>query len=224
MVSQDHLMRLNFESKCNQWDCCMAMVEKQTQAVYAWPIVIHKAHRAHSSWLAQSQVIHPVQSWGLGGLLLLRQNGKQEGCFLLSPVLIPRTSGSVLHLRGGLGPQDGGCIMSWGGFTVRFATRPLYLCPSLLNVPLLSKATKSLLTWKLWTHGELIRVSARRAICMWIGRGCIPGLFMSFTPQCLGLLSPLTSHCRIGTKICTSSVLWLYLLVLHRWYLWSLIL
>lgn len=57
------------------WQCCRA----------AWPIVIHRVHWAHSSWLAQSQVIHRVQSWGFGGLLLLRWHEKQECCFLLSP-------------------------------------------------------------------------------------------------------------------------------------------
>lgn len=162
-----------------------------------WPILIHRVHWAHSSWLAQSQVIHSVQSWGFGGLLLLRWNEKQECCFLLSPFShsLYTSIGCVLHLWGGLGRQDGGCIMSWGGFTVRFATSSLSLCLSPLNVPLHSKAAKSLLTWKLWTHRELIRVSARLAICMWIGCGCIPGLFMSFTPQCLGLLSSQTSHC-----------------------------
>lgn len=114
--------------------------------------------------------------------------------FFCSPFLVPCT-GSVLHLRGGLVRQDGGCIMSWGGFTVRFTTSALSLCLSPLNVPLCSKAAKSLLTGKLWTHRELIRVSARLGICMWIGCGCIPGLLMSFTPQCLRLLSSETSHC-----------------------------
>lgn len=120
----------------------------------------------------------------------------KSAAFLLSPFSFPCTSpGPVLHLRGGLAWQDGGCIMSWGGFTVRFTTSSLSLRLSPLNVPPLWKAAKSLLTGKLWTHRELIRVSARLAICMWIGCGCIPGLFMSFTPQCLRLLASKTSCC-----------------------------
>lgn len=116
----------------------------------------------------------------------------KSGAFFCPLFLIPCTSAaSVLHLRGRLGRKDGGCIVSWGGFTVRFATSSL----SPLNVPLRSKAAKSLLTGKLWTHRELIRVNARLAIYMWIGCGCITGLFMSYTPQCLGLLSFETSHC-----------------------------
>lgn len=202
-------MRLLF---CNQWDCntVWTLLKSKYRQCYgaAWPILIHRVHWAHSSWLAQSQVIHSVQSWGFGGLLLLRWNEKQEPAFFCLFFLVPCTSaGSVLHLRGGLGRQDGGCIMSWGGFTVRFATSSLSLCLSPLNVPLHSKAAKSLLTGKLWTHRELIRVSARLAICMWIGCGCIPGLFMSFTPQCLRLLSSETSHCHrcmLERNICTS--------------------
>lgn len=131
----------------------------------------------------------------------------KRAAFFCPLFLLPCTSfGSVLHLLGGLGRQDGGCIMSWGGFTVRFATSSLSLCLSPLNVPLHSKAAKSLLTGKLWTQRELIRVSTMLAICMWIGCGCIPGLFMSFTPQCLRLLSSETSHCHrcmLGRNICT---------------------
>lgn len=126
----------------------------------------------------------------------------KSAAFLCLLYLVPCTdAGSVLPLWGGLARRDGGRIVSCRSFTVRFATSSA--SPSLfhslsvppLNVLLHSKASKSLLTGKLWTHRELIRVNARLLICMWISCGCIPGLFMSFT-RCLGLPSFETSHCR----------------------------
>lgn len=155
----------------------MDFAEKQ---IAAWPVLFRRVHRAHSSWLAQSQVIQPVWWRGFWRTFGAAMEWKTKApLFYVSffSFLVPLPA-----LWGGLGHQDGGCIMSWGGFTVRFASSSLSLSP--LNVLLHSKASKSLLTGKLWTHRELIRVSARLAICMWISCGCIPGLFMSFTvPQ-----------------------------------------
>lgn len=68
---------------CNREWMLMSKYKRFHRA--AWPILFHRFHWAHSSWLAQSQIIHWVQSWGFGGLLLLRWNEKQERSFLLSP-------------------------------------------------------------------------------------------------------------------------------------------
>lgn len=65
--------------------------------------------------------------WLWRALLLIKNEEKRVLLSFVSFFLTPCSS-SVLHLQG-LGQQDGGCIMSRGGFTVRLATSSLSLSP-----------------------------------------------------------------------------------------------
>lgn len=131
----------------------------------------------------------------------LKQNEEEKGAAFLC-VAFPLSS--LLHLQG-LGPQDGGGIMSRGGFTVRSAARFLFLPLPHSMYAFHPQRPKSLLTHKLWSHTEF--ASQCEAACLHVNwsRLRTSHLYVIHYPTAFGALSPLTFKlftCTFQQKSC----------------------